>query len=437
MDCVASIAVGSCRYIRPLRVDIELMNNTVKNEQIKQACSSSYYVAPSEFQVYHIDKETSETTIDYLIETAHQTNAVTVDTESDHYTDEPAFVQVQLIRINGPSPIILFECAHLPPSTSSLFKQIQRLSLAIFNSGRTVYSWGELRKEFEPFQCFQLFRLPYDTKLVNIQGGFKTWYNKFNFVEQNLTLEDDEPDVLIVNVPKYEVNSFVHSIDTSAYRDPNNAWSLQKAIAVTFGTFLDKRLTLSRWACGLDPKLQTWMTSELTGQGEWNKQQVENYEATFEQLIRRSTVTEPTTIKSVDVLVDHVPDDLLVSTDVLAAQVLNDRSISTKTTTTRTWKHKTPHRTERDRKRRSHKTSIRMRRKRYTYEVIRDIFERFSISNVKSVLRSLRIKWVNVHLVRHRMFLGLKDDTTRIQCEQRLTEEFFTENHYRALYRVS
>ncbi|CAF4410252.1 unnamed protein product, partial [Didymodactylos carnosus] len=273
-----------------------------KNEQIKQACSSSYYVAPSEFQVYHIDKETSETTIDYLIETAHQTNAVTVDTESDHYTDEPAFVQVQLIRINGPSPIILFECAHLPPSTSSLFKQIQRLSLAIFNSGRTVYSWGELRKEFEPFQCFQLFRLPYDTKLVNIQGGFKTWYNKFNFVEQNLTLEDDEPDVLIVNVPKYEVNSFVHSIDTSAYRDPNNAWSLQKAIAVTFGTFLDKRLTLSRWACGLDPKLQTWMTSELTGQGEWNKQQVENYEATFEQLIRRSTVTEPTTIKSVDVL---------------------------------------------------------------------------------------------------------------------------------------
>ncbi|CAF4397126.1 unnamed protein product [Didymodactylos carnosus] len=125
-----------------------------KNEQIKQACSSSYYVAPSEFQVYHIDKETSETTVDYLIEAAHQTNAVTVDTESDHYTDEPALVQVQLIRINGPSPIILFECAHLPSSTSSLFKQIQRLSLAIFNSGRTDYSWGELRKEFEPFQCF-------------------------------------------------------------------------------------------------------------------------------------------------------------------------------------------------------------------------------------------------------------------------------------------
>ncbi|CAF4397110.1 unnamed protein product [Didymodactylos carnosus] len=190
-------------------------------------------------------------------------------------------------------------------------------------------------------------------------------------------------------------------------------------------------------ACRLDPELQTWMTYELTGQGEWNKQQVENYEATFQQLIRRSTTTEPTTIKSVDALVDHVPDDLLVSTDVLAAQVLNDRSISTKTTTTRTWKHKTSHRTERDRKRRSHKTSIRMHRKCYTYEVIRDIFEWFSICNVKTVLRGLRIKWVNVHLVRHRMFLGLKDDTTRIQCEQRLTEEFFTENHYRALYRVS
>ncbi|CAF1497359.1 unnamed protein product, partial [Didymodactylos carnosus] len=202
-----------------------------KNEQIKPACSTSYCVAPDEFQVYHIDKETSETTIDYLIE------------------------------------------------------------------------------------CFQLFRLPYDTKLVNIQGGFKTCYNKFNFVEQNLPLEDDEPDVLKVNVPKYEVNSFVHSIDNSAYRDPNNPWSLQKAIAVTFGTFLDKRLPLSRWACGLDPELQTWMTYELIGQDGWNKQQVESYEAAFEQLIRRSTTAEPTTIKSVDVLVDHVPDDLLVSTD--------------------------------------------------------------------------------------------------------------------------
>ncbi|CAF1193942.1 unnamed protein product [Didymodactylos carnosus] len=304
-----------------------------KNEQIKQACSSAYYVAPNEFQVYHIDKETSETTIDYLIEAAHQTNAVTVDTD--------------------------------------------------------------------------------------------------------LPLDDDEPDVLIINVPKYEVNSFIHSINTSAYRDPNNPWSLQKAIAVTFGTFLDKRLPLSRWACGLDPELQTWMTYELIGQDGWNKQQVESYEAAFEQLIRRSTTAEPTTIKSVDVLVDHVPDDLLVSTDVLAAQVLNDRSIFTKTTTTRTWKHKTLHRTERDRKRRSHKTSIKMRRKRYTYEVIRDIFERFSISSVKSVLRWLRIKWVNVHLVRHRMFLGLKDDATRIQYEQRLRDEFFTENHYRALYRVS
>ncbi|CAF1047839.1 unnamed protein product [Didymodactylos carnosus] len=223
-------------------------------------------------------------------------------------------------------------------------------------------------------------------------------------------MDEGEPDVLIVNVPKYEVNSFVHSIDISAYRDPNNPWSFQKALAVIFGTFLDKRFTVSRWACGLDPELQTCIPYKLA---------------------------DTTTAEPIDVLVDHVPDGLLVSTDVLVAQVLNDQSISTRTTTTRTLEYKTPYRTERDRKRRSRKTSIKMRRKRYTFEVIRDISERFSISNVKSVSWWLRIKWVNVHLVRHRMFLGLKDDTTRIQCEQSLTDELFKENHYRALYRVS
>ncbi|CAF1503030.1 unnamed protein product, partial [Didymodactylos carnosus] len=43
----------------------------------------------------------------------------------------------------------------------------------------------------------------------------------------------------------------------------NNDWSLQRAVAAKFELFVDKSLTISKWNCGLDKRLNTWLNPQL------------------------------------------------------------------------------------------------------------------------------------------------------------------------------
>ncbi|CAF1045895.1 unnamed protein product [Didymodactylos carnosus] len=49
-------------------------------------------------------------------------------------------------------------------------------------------------------------------------------------------------------------------------KNATDQWSLQKAIAIIFGRFLEKSSTLSNWSCGLDSCLLTGMSANLVGE---------------------------------------------------------------------------------------------------------------------------------------------------------------------------
>ncbi|CAF1003118.1 unnamed protein product [Didymodactylos carnosus] len=46
--------------------------------------------------------------------------------------------------------------------------------------------------------------------------------------------------------------------DFRPYKDPSNPWSLQRALALQFGLFLNKNHTCSNWGAGIDLQLGTW-----------------------------------------------------------------------------------------------------------------------------------------------------------------------------------
>ncbi|CAF1363535.1 unnamed protein product, partial [Didymodactylos carnosus] len=64
----------------------------------------------------------------------------------------------------------------------------------------------------------------------------------------------EKEDLLIIHAPPKPIDSI------------NNDWSLQRAIATKFELFVDKALTISRWNCSLDKRLDTWLNPQLHGQ---------------------------------------------------------------------------------------------------------------------------------------------------------------------------
>lgn len=115
----------------------------------------------------------------------------------------------------------------------------------------------------------------------------------------------------------------------------------------------------------------------------------------------------------------HVSDEL--------HQVNNSRHLgSTKTTTTIIPTRKQI---------RNRKINQKHRANRYRYEVIRSVYESFNITKIKQILKSMNICYVNINMVRHRVFIGLKNQTIVDEVEKLLHDRMFTEQHYHRLYR--
>jgi len=53
------------------------------------------------------------------------------------------------------------------------------------------------------------------------------------------------------------INDSCCDCEHHTHYDPNEKWSLQKAIAVEFKKFIDKSLTVNSWHCVLDLQLNT------------------------------------------------------------------------------------------------------------------------------------------------------------------------------------
>ena len=214
------------------------MTNNKRNQR-KRQLNMELSVLPTlmpltDCQIYLINQTTSPELLQNLIQMARQTTEFTIDTEQDYSTHQPALIQIQFIRAN--SLVLLIEACHLPHSSSVLFWLIRALLKIILRSSNVFFSWGDPILELESFVPFGLFSLDniYQLTTVDVQREFKTWYNhRFPHTCAYPPFHDDSPDCTCRHRP---------------VKNPNNQWSLQRAIAYTFHEFLDKSCTKSNWS---------------------------------------------------------------------------------------------------------------------------------------------------------------------------------------------
>jgi hypothetical protein len=107
----------------------------------------------------------------------------------------------------------------------------------ILSSHHVVNCWGNPKQELGKFVRYNLFSNDdiQEIEPKNIQKDFKKWFN------------DNNP-----KSPDRKTKS-------------NDSYSLQLAIKLSFNRWLDKRMTMSSWGCGIDPELKTYILTNNYG----------------------------------------------------------------------------------------------------------------------------------------------------------------------------
>ncbi|CAF3496362.1 unnamed protein product [Rotaria socialis] len=84
---------------------------------------------------------------------------------------------------------------------------------------------------------------------------------------------------------------------------------------------------------------------------------------------------------------------------------------------------------------RNQKKSRKKRAKRYRFEIIREIYREFTITQIKNVLIYMNIHYVNINVVGKLLFIGVRDEATRQDIEHKLDHHMFTEEHYQRIHK--
>ena len=430
-----------------------LENNQYKQLYLKGECGL-FQKKPSIYQFYFIHSETSTNTLNDLIEYAKETTTYTIDTEDQMHFRQPskcALLQIEFMPLNERSIVILIEALHLPPVGSSSFKKIRSLCKTIFSSGHRIVSWGEIAKEMGKFVSYGLFDVDDISRAesIDLQQQYTTWFNR----------------------------SFPTSVNRKTHS--NDVFSLQTAVYLTFNEWIDKRMTLADWGCCLDTesrifrnqshrdvehekeirrmmtlyaihdcfavtRLANHMASEdrSTPPPTITYEQISDDEQTAEGNDEELTIylsppidedepgvhvrDEPMVSNESEIVVDvqrevHVRDELQHN----SAEVPEDdvEPLMNRTDERRTTPVKTP-------LTRNQKKNRKKRANRYRHEVIRHVHDRFSISNIKTILIDMNIHYANMNVVGHTLFIGLRDEETRKHVDDLLHGGMFTKEHY-------
>jgi hypothetical protein len=67
---------------------------------------------------------------------------------------------------------------------------------------------------------------------------------------------------------------------------------------------------------------------------------------------------------------------------------------------------------------------------RYRFSVIRNIYHKFNIDKIKTILINLNIHYVNINIVGQTLFIGLKNKTIQERVNQLLGDDMLNKEHY-------
>ncbi|CAF1402909.1 unnamed protein product [Rotaria sordida] len=446
-------------------------NNELKDLYNNGNCGK-FELPSSLFKKFYINRQTSISTLNDLIDYAFHIKNYTIDTEDQlnkpPKPSDPALIQIQFIHENDPSIILLIEVFYLPPENSFTFNKIKQLCKIIFSPNHIINSWGDPKKELKKFLRFKLFDADDIDFIIpkNTQNIFKGWFNRT--YPQSIHIKDGAGD----------------------------QYSLQSAMYITFNEWLDKRMTLANWGCGIDLLLATYIAmndyDDIKDRKIYDEKQIrqlmETYaindcfsvtklsqimkhfepskppleenniyildcEPTEEEIQSNELLNDNDTVESVHVLDERTtvndimeldePDSNVVflvhgQTNILDGleaisegeeqqqpiqnSILINKEIKT------TSKH---HSTSKEQLTKTQRNNIRKRAARYNFKVTRKIYYKFTTLDIKGILIDMNIHWLNVNVINSTLYIGVKNEATRKHVENLLHDEMFTEAHYK------
>jgi hypothetical protein len=129
-----------------------------------------------------INRTTTEQTLRHIIQAAIMFSEFTIDTKSFSVfreTNKPALIQLQIFLPHDSSFILLIEVCHLPRNDHICFKLIQELFRIILTPAKKIFIFGS-NEELYPFTKFKLFsRDQINTaNIINLQEKFKIFWNQ-------------------------------------------------------------------------------------------------------------------------------------------------------------------------------------------------------------------------------------------------------------------
>ncbi|CAF1281848.1 unnamed protein product [Didymodactylos carnosus] len=187
---------------------------------------------PLNFTTEHVTYRTTEFQLQDYINKASNAVRFFLDTESiiqphTRAPNRPALIQIQIVHPNESSLVLLFETKFMPRTTSPKFTLVQQLFKTILTSKATIHSWGSIR-ELDNFVPFGLF---------------------------------DESQILNANSIDQQINYHILTLQSNCHCElcsqklENDPFSLQDALVHSSRLFLNKQCTISKFDCGLDPRL--------------------------------------------------------------------------------------------------------------------------------------------------------------------------------------
>lgn len=457
-------------------------------KKLKEHYYASHYppFQPSPYELIFINYKTTEKTLIKLIKIINSSTNFVLDTESiGEYgkLNKPALIQLQIITRELNTYMVLIEVHHLPKPNIQTFTLIQDLFESLFQPKNTIYIWGEI-EELEKFTQFSLFSPDqiYLFNYKNLQKDFKLyWYQHHP--------HDSTAPICIC--------------ESCIGIQANNPWGIQDAAGYQLHKWLDKRLTRSPFNIGLDPNLVQLNSNQLEYReiitryaaydcdamfqllismdliDQYQQQQSpksptiqEEIDAEIElmlfdneqhgqRLFEQQTTTLPSTIDTTNDKL-QLPSDInneLIELSIRPNEQMSDNNYNEpceqqpqQTPPAQLQqtppvapepkpKQRRPSLTEEEKRKRNRASTLRQRRRYYRYEIKRkNIDQRFTIRNVKDILRQRRIPFTAVNFStsfttgQQTLYIGIKDASELKTIEFR-TQNLFTREHYQQFKR--
>ncbi|CAF4640267.1 unnamed protein product, partial [Rotaria sp. Silwood2] len=416
-------------------VRLEEQNNNYRHNYLPFIIPSSFY------NIVHVHRFTTIDTISTLINHFESCYRYSIDTESDRFTYELSLIQVHSIPQNLPSFIVLFEINHLPPSDTFLFGKIKLLFRLLFRLGNIIFSWGSMSDELKSAVRMNLFTWPSLALLINLQDKFPSWYrgaqpsypnySPLSSHEQHKRINYATSDCFAVTLlhqaiyDEWSLTQLREADLTSLFtwNAPPHSSSLSSSTLLKNVSEYKNETKPTSASISNAPRHSSLPLSSLLENITDEENEEEEDEIFVSSLSRhydtntlinstRHVEIEPAIVSGV-VTIEPAPLNQQLSANEPPQSRRNCRSSSART-------------------RRNHKRNMVKRLHRDQHLILRKVYHRFNLHQIKNILRNRDVQYVHLKLDKSSQVLsiGMKKSSLVDLYFDRLPGDLFDKEHY-------